>query len=97
MDTIIISNEELGISNDARVVMLNNANVAIKPSAEQVHLLCRGGARSRNSSIPALAMLYVRSLLSASRRFFVTLRMTLRFGIPKVDNSQYFRPMLLQI
>ena len=33
------------------IVMLSNANVAIKPSAEQVHLLCRGGARSRNSSI----------------------------------------------
>ena len=26
-------------------VILSNANVAIKPSAEQVHLLCRGGAR----------------------------------------------------
>ena len=37
-------------------VMVSNANIAIKPSAEQAHLLCRGGARSRNSSIPSLAM-----------------------------------------
>ena len=57
-------------------VILSNANVAIKPSAEQAHLLCRGGARSRNSRISSLAMHYQRCLLSALRRFFTTFRMT---------------------
>ena len=61
--------------------MLSNANVAIKPSAEQVHLLCRGGARSRNSRISSVILHYQRCLWSALRR------LPRRAGPPRNDNT----------
>ena len=60
---------------NAYSVILNAVNVAIKPSAEQVHLLCRGGARSRNSRISRSPW---RWTAVQALRSFVTLRMTLR-------------------
>ena len=53
-----------------RSVILNGVNVAIKPSAKQVYLLCRGGARSRNSRISSATIHYHRCLWSALRRCF---------------------------